>query len=200
MFYSSTFQNVFTLNLWSDGHFRGDSCLSFSLHLCKMPEDSFPLAALGSPRDERWCWRARTSRPDSELFLKLPLFPLVRCYFKVALIVPQKVNPEEAAKQKPGYVLLIISISYPSLCHQVCAVQFRWGLTDNHLLYGWHCACFWLSVSFQSLLNVFSSILKNKKYVFPCRKFITAFHLFVSFCIGNPRVTWPTGTNGTSRR
>ena len=144
MIYSSTFQNVFTLDLWSDGDFRSDSCLPFSLNLCKMPEDCFPIAALGSPGDERWCWRARASRPNSELFLKLSFLSLVKDYLKSCPPSAPKGEPRRGSKAEAS---LCASHEWPlhSVVIVVTFVLFNSGvslLTIMIVLYGWHCTLF----------------------------------------------------------
>lgn len=90
-----------------------------------------PLLSLGSPRDERWRRRTRTSGPNSELFLKLPFLSLVKCYLKNCLCSTSKGEPRLSSKaEEPGYVLHIISLSYPGLSHRVCACEVRYLLVD----------------------------------------------------------------------
>lgn len=177
--YSSPFKNILTLDLWSDGDFRDDSRLPFPLNLCKTPGNCLPAAFSRVAKG----WRVMLESQDFQaeqwvvlevtfpftcqvLFDKLPLYCLRR-WTKV------KQQSRSLAVSFPLFPFHVLVLIFKSML-----VRSGTCLMTKLLQYGWHCACSWLSVSFQSPLNFLSlkkNVWGNNSYLFPRRKHITLF-------------------------
>lgn len=180
--YSSPFKNILTLDLWSDGDLRDDSCLPFPLNFCKTPGNCFLAAFSRVAKGWRAMLVSQDFRAEQWVVLevtfpftcqvlpdKLPLY----CLRWWTEIKPQSRSLAASFTLFPFHVLVLIFKSM--------LVRSGTCLMTKYLPHGWHCACFWLSVSVQKppeLPFFKKNVLGNNKYLFPHRKYITVF-LFI---------------------
>lgn len=182
MIYSSPFKNIFTLDLWSDGDSRDDSCLPFSLTVCKTPGNCFPTAFSRVAKG----WRVMLESQDFQaeqwvvldvafsftrqvLFEKLPLW----CLKRWTQARRQSRSLATSFTLFPFHTLVIIF-----KCVLSVQVPARWltlyWMTDTVLGSGF---LFLFRASWALFLKKKMFGGKNK-YLFPHRKYITVFHLF----------------------
>lgn len=105
--------------------------------------------------------------PCHVLFAKLPL----QCFQRWTKVKHQSRSLAACSTLFPFLSLVLV--------FKLVLFSQAWACWPSILLSSWHCAWFWVPVSFLSSLDFFClNALENNKSLFSHRKFLTVFHLF----------------------
>lgn len=132
MSYSSPFKNTLPLDLWSDGDFRNDSCLPFSLNLCKTPGNYFPIAFSRVAKGWKVMLESQDFQAGQWVVLEVAFSFTCRVSFESYLCSALKDEPRLSSKAKDW------------LCASRYFHFILWSYSSSFCLLGQVSAC-WLS-------------------------------------------------------